>query len=32
MVIMALPTIALYEISILAVRFVEKQQAAASKT
>src|SRR6185437_201323 len=28
MVIMALPTIALYEVSILAVRFVEKQQAA----
>jgi sec-independent protein translocase protein TatC len=28
MVIMALPTIVLYEVSILAVRFVEKQQAA----
>jgi sec-independent protein translocase protein TatC len=28
MVIMALPTIALYEVSILAVRFVEKRQAA----
>jgi sec-independent protein translocase protein TatC len=27
MVIMALPTIALYEASILAVRFVERQQA-----
>ena len=30
MVIMALPTIALYEVSILAVRFVEKQQAKAN--
>ena len=27
MVIMALPTVALYELSILAVRFVEKRQA-----
>jgi sec-independent protein translocase protein TatC len=32
MVIMAIPTIGLYEISILAVRFVERQQAAAAKT
>jgi sec-independent protein translocase protein TatC len=30
MVIMALPTIALYEASILAVRFVEKRQAGAT--
>ncbi|MBA2127535.1 twin-arginine translocase subunit TatC [Hyphomicrobium methylovorum] len=30
MIIMALPTVALYEFSILAVRFVEKRQAAAS--
>lgn len=31
MVIMALPTIGLYEVSILAVRFVEKQQAHAAR-
>jgi sec-independent protein translocase protein TatC len=30
MVIMALPTIALYEVSILAVQFVEKRQAKAT--
>jgi sec-independent protein translocase protein TatC len=30
MVIMALPTIALYEVSILAVQFVEKRQATAT--
>jgi sec-independent protein translocase protein TatC len=32
MIIMALPTIALYEVSILAVRVVEKQQAKATST